>query len=126
MSHTYCLSLLCPAFATKAKDNSTPDFMEMCTQNMGLNMSENNVEFFKLVKFNPNEVQESDEDFVEIAVRLKNSEFSLKNVEVIIQQKEKLQDQIDKMKEAISSYAAKIGMHSKLIDFLIFIFCYFY
>ena len=60
---------------------------------MGIELGES-VEFFKLVKIDPNSKLDSHSDLNEVAVRLKNSEFSMKNIEGIIQQKEKLQEQI--------------------------------
>lgn len=105
---TYCLSLLCPAFATTSKSKS-PDFVELCNANMGINVDEN-VEFFQLVKFDPKQkINTGNDDFVEVAVRVKNSQFSMKSIEGMIQQNEKLQDQIEKMKEAISSYSTSMG-----------------
>jgi hypothetical protein len=63
---------------------------------MGMDLGDN-VEFFKLVKIDPNTKNEINEDFIEVAVRLKNSDFSMKTIESIIQQKEKLQEQISKL-----------------------------
>lgn len=107
MVQTYYLSLLCPAFATKTKAKS-PDFVEMCSANMGIDVSDG-VDFFKLVKFDPNQKCEEAGDFIEVAVRLKNSEFSMRTIEGIIQQKERLQDQVDKLKEAVHEYSANLG-----------------
>uniref|UniRef100_A0A7S3J724 Uncharacterized protein n=1 Tax=Euplotes harpa TaxID=151035 RepID=A0A7S3J724_9SPIT len=70
---------------------------------MGLPLT-NNVEFFKLIKYDPSQESEREGDFIEIAVRLKNSEFSMKNIENLILQNEKFQDQNEKMKEAMNSY----------------------
>jgi hypothetical protein len=92
MSTSY-LSLLCPAFATKSKKYA--DLVEMCNANIGIDCGEH-VEFFKLVKIEPGDKFE-DSDSSEVAVRLKNSEFSMKTVEEIIQQKEKMQEQIERL-----------------------------
>lgn len=62
------LSLLCPAFATKTSSKS-PDLIEICTSNMGIDIGEN-AEFFRLVKFDPNTFDDNSE-FTEVAVRLK-------------------------------------------------------
>lgn len=100
MSKTYCLSILCPAFATKSKSKS-PDFVDLCSENIGISKTDS-VEFFKLVKFDPKSPFQERDDFIEVAVRVKNSEFSMKTIENLIQQKEKMQDQIEKLKEAVS------------------------
>lgn len=102
----YCLSLLCPAFATKSK-GTIPDFAELCSANMGITRPDD-IEFFKLVKYDPNLRDSEDAEFIEIAIRVKNSEFSMKTIENMIQQNERLQEQIEKMKEAMNSYSSNI------------------
>lgn len=103
---TYYLSLLCPAFATKCK--KYPDLVEMCNSNIGMDWGDN-VEFFKLVKIEPGSKIEGT-DFTEVAVRLKNSDFSMKTIESIIQQKEKMQEQI----ERLTSYWNVLGENTDL------------
>lgn len=102
----YFLSLLCPALATKSR-GSIADFAELCSKNMGIARPED-VEFFKLVKYEPNSRDSEESEFVEIAIRVKNSEFSMKSIENMIQQNERLQEQIEKMKEAMNSFSSNI------------------
>ena len=119
MSNTYYLSLLCPAFATKTKQKN-PDFIEMCNNNMGMDLGDN-VEFFKLVKIDPNSKNENNEDVIEVAVRLKNSDFSMKTIESIIQQKEKLQEQISKLTSYWSTMGDELPLGDSKIDNIAFI-----
>ncbi len=92
MANTLLLSLLCPAFATKSKSQN-PDFVEMCKKHIGMEIGDN-VEFFKLVKIDPNNKLEFNSGTEEVAIRLNNSEFSLQSIEGMMNQKDKLQEQI--------------------------------
>ena len=100
------MSLLWPAFATKSK-GTIPDFVDLWSTNMGISRADD-VEFFRLVKYDPNWQGNEEGEFVEIAIRVKNSEFSMKTIEGIIHQNEKLHEQIEKMKEAMNSYSSNI------------------
>ena len=92
MANTLLLSLLCPAFATKSKSQN-PDFEEMCRKHIGVEVNDN-VEFFQLVKIDPHNKVNYNSGAAEIAIRIKNSEFSLQSIEGMMSQKEKLQEQI--------------------------------
>ena len=63
---------------------------------MGIEIGDN-VEFFKLVKIDPAKRVDFADEFTEVAIRLKNSDFSMKSIEGIIHQKEKLQSQISNL-----------------------------
>ena len=69
---------------------------------MGIKLGEE-VEFFKLVKIDKNTKIDTSTSLNEVAVRLKNSEFSMKNIEDIINQKEKLQERIGDLTQHIKT-----------------------
>ncbi|CAI2379360.1 unnamed protein product [Moneuplotes crassus] len=108
MANTILLSLLCPAFATKSKSNN-PDLEDMCKKHIGVEIGDN-VEFFKLVKIDPNNKMEFTSEMTEVAIRLKNSEFSLQSIEGMMTQKEKLQEQITNL----ASYCNNIESTSNI------------
>ncbi|CAG9328567.1 unnamed protein product [Blepharisma stoltei] len=91
-------SLLAPAFTYSFPDSSS--YYSFCSQNLGINPQE--IELFALVPIN--EVSNP----TQIAIKVKQSSFSLSSLEELISERNQLKVQLEKSREALLNYSEKI------------------